>query len=326
MKTPGLASRRIGLKTTAGGLLLVCVSLIARAQTVAMPSASPTSSIPDPNSIILQYQAALRSETQEYRHSLQEEMERIKLVIDFAVPIAAGIFLFLNWNSRREIRSQVKARFKVALDAEIENRLAGFDAFLAENRRKIEQTDQFLELIYDLTFAFHVLSVKLDDPEWDAARRDAESRLQGWRRQLPDSRRLAILLGRLYKHFHDYDAGIRVLTEVMAERDKKQLPQDVDYAALLYNRACYETLRAATIEASDPREAQALRGLAWRDINFSIALDPTNNREAKEDPDLVTLWNKCRKEDLGKMKLSDFRQSRNAPGSIAQRLRGWLRG
>lgn len=235
-------------------------------------------------------------------------------------------FLFLNWKGRREIRAQVNARFKTSVDAVIEERLARFDSFLEENRRKIEKTDRYLELIYDLTFAFHVLSVRLDDPEWDAARHDAKRGLLAWRRELADSRRLAILLGRLYKHFRDYDAAVRVLTETMAERDKKQMPQDVDYAALLYNRACYQTLNAAKLEHLQPQRARTLRSQAWKDLNFSIALEPENKSEAKGDPDLQTLWREWRKEDLGSLKLSDLREDRtSSTGSWAKRLLSWLR-
>jgi sulfur transfer complex TusBCD TusB component (DsrH family) len=323
MKNPQFRRACTSFENTVIAFAMICAAGLANAQVAPSPSASATPPTPDVNATILQYQTALRTETQEYRRSLQEGMDQVKWVISIAVPVVGGIFLLLNWKSGRDIRSQVNARFKVAVEDQIEQRMAGLDSYVEENRKRIEQTDQFLELIYDLTFAFHVLSVKLDDPEWDAARRDAERRLQEWRRQLPDSRRLAILLGRLYKHFCKYDAGVRVLTEVMAERDKRLLPQDGDYAALLYNRACYETLQASRLEKSD-RQARALRNQAWKDINFSIALEPDNKAEAEADPDFASLWQQWPKEDLGSVKLADIRQKRKArPNSFFAKV--WRR-
>ncbi|MEY2547932.1 MAG: hypothetical protein QOD64_514, partial [Verrucomicrobiota bacterium] len=168
------------------------------------PSATPAA--PDINSLMLQYQTALSSADEKHRHFIEYEWEQLKWIIAVAAPIIGVIFLLLNWKGRREIRTQVNARFKTVVDAEIEDRLSRFDSFLEQNRKKIEETDRFIELVYDLTYAFHVLSVKLDDPEWEAARRDAEKSLQAWRGEMPSSRRLGILLGRLYKRLNDYNA------------------------------------------------------------------------------------------------------------------------
>jgi len=287
----------------------------------APPAASPSGS-PDLNATLLQYEGALRSAADQHHKFIEYEIDQLRWVVSITVPVVGAIFLFLNWKGRREIRAQVDARFKTSVDLVIEERLARFDLFLEENRRKIEKTDRYLELIYDLTFAFHVLSVRLDDPEWDAARHDAELKLHEWRRELPDSRRLAILLGRLYKHFRNYEAGVRILTDAMADRDKKHMPQDTDYAALLYNRACYQALSAGQLGRSDAQRARTLRYQAWKDLNFSIALDPDNQKEATGDPDLHTLWEKYRREELGTMKLSDLQEAKT---SQVTRLLRWLR-
>jgi hypothetical protein len=289
------------------------------------PTASPSATL-DFNSTLLQYEAALRSAGEQHHKFIEHEIDLLRWVISITVPVVGAIFLFLGWKGRREIRAQVDARFKTSVDVVIGERLARFDRFLDENSRKIEKTDHYLELIYDLTFAFHVLSVRLDDPEWDAARHDAEVKLQVWRRELPDSRRLAILLGRLYKHFRNYEAGIRVLSDAMVERDRKHMLRDIDYAALLYNRACYQALNAEQMERSNASRARTLRYQAWKDLNLSIALDPDNHKEAIADPDLQTLWREYRKEELGTMKLSDLEGGKMSSGtSWVTRLLRWLR-
>lgn len=331
MKIPLLARCDRWLPLLAFLAVILSVPSVAHGQNPAEVSSTPQAATSpqtpaDVNTTVLHYQAALRSAAEQHHRFIQYEIEQLKWVISLTVPIVGAIFVFLNWKGRREIRAQVNARFKTSVDAEIDERLARFDSFLDENRRKIERTDRYVELIDDMTFAFHVLSVRLDDPEWDAARHDAKRALLEQRRELPDSRRLAILLGRLYKHFRDYDAAVRVLTETMAERDRKQMPQDRDYAALLYNRACYQTLNAAKLEPLQPQRARTLRSQAWKDLNFSIALEPENKSEAKADLDLQTLWTEWRKEDLGSLKLPDLREDRtSSTGSWAMRLLRWLR-
>jgi hypothetical protein len=288
------------------------------------PPASP-SATPDLNATLLQYEGALRSAGEQHHKFIEYEIDLLRWVITITVPVVGAIFLSLGWRSRREIRAQVDARFKTSVDVVIEERLARFYQFLEENRKKIEETDRLIELVYDVAYAFHVLSVKLDDPEWEAARRDAEKSLQAWRRKMPSSRRLGILLGRLYKRLHDYDAAIRVLTEVLRERDNKQMPQDPDYAALLYNRACYQTLKAEELQKLDPSETRSLRSQAWKGLNISIALEPENKDEAKDDPDLQTLWNDWPKEGLGTVKLSDVRRgSGQFHTSLIRRMFSWF--
>lgn len=127
------------------------------------------------------------------------------------------------------------------------------------------------------------------DPEYRAlaiaAKREATQVLV----DAPTQRRVVILLGRLEREINGYRAAIDVLTKAVAAWKRLKQPFDIDYAALLFNRACYKNRLAEGL--SDSADAEKNRGSAWLDLQEACKLDEANHEEAKDDPDLSSLYN-----------------------------------
>lgn len=94
----------------------------------------------------------------------------------------------------------------------------------------------------------------------------------------PTNRESAIKLGRLYKFNKDYLKGIETLTRFL---DVKGDEEDVDFADVLYNRACYKSL----LWEQNKKKPATLRDEALEDLTKSISINPENKEEAKEDKD-----------------------------------------
>jgi cell fate (sporulation/competence/biofilm development) regulator YlbF (YheA/YmcA/DUF963 family) len=90
--------------------------------------------------------------------------------------------------------------------------------------------------------------------------------------KLPTDRTVNILQGRLYRAADQLGPAIESLTNFL---QAKGATRDVDYADVLYNRACYECMRNA-----DQDLQQALT-----DLRESVRINPANKALAKEDPD-----------------------------------------
>lgn len=103
---------------------------------------------------------------------------------------------------------------------------------------------------------------------------------------MPTERRTAILLGRLYRQEEQLSKAIEVLSEVVAARQKEGSGSDVDTADILYNRACYLALMAAT--RPEPEKSELMQK-AEADLKRSIEISPTNRSEAAVDPDMKLL-------------------------------------
>ncbi len=333
-------------------MLLGCALALFAIENFGQVSSSPTappltlqtptataSPAQDFNTTFLQFETALRQEAKEHREFLKDSLDQLKIIGGGLVVSAGIIFGLLNIKTGRDIRAQVNARFKGTVDAMLNERMEEFDADVeqakkrvGENTKKIEQIreeqlrliDRFADFASDLTFAFHVLSEKSTDRVWQAERRASQQQLEARRRDFPTLRRLGILLGRIHKHFGEYDLAINVLTEVMQARDDRQMPQDIDYAALLYNRACYRNRAAEEAQKKhDLANAQVFRKDAWLDLNRSVQIDSNNGPEAFDDKDFETLWNDHdrKKGALGKIDVARLQKKAGpASGSFLKNL------
>lgn len=111
------------------------------------------------------------------------------------------------------------------------------------------------------------------------------------RQHFPTSRQLAILLGRLTVQLEGYDSAAALLSRFIADFKREAQTSTPDFAALLFNRACYKNRKAEQEEAKNAADAERLRGEAWEDLKTSCQIDPPNKDEAKNDPDLASLPN-----------------------------------
>lgn len=121
-----------------------------------------------------------------------------------------------------------------------------------------------------------------------AAIRLALERFKQCQGLFPTHRTLAILGGRLFRELKRYDDAIAVMRQYLEEFKRTGKKPDADYAAVLYNQACYLNLKAQ--QSAQPEEAKALRQMALQCVHESEQIDPENAREAKTDPDLETLF------------------------------------
>lgn len=306
-----------------------CQKIIGQPSSSAAPSATTPASLakPDATTIsgqqdagnpVLQLQAILHEEAKEHREYLRDSLDELKWVVGGIVLIGGGILAWLNYKSGKEIRAQVNSRFKASVDDLLDERLGQFNTFLERSRKQVEESvievDHVLERIGDyasvwangftlLREAAKSAGVEKDSAGLDRALRDAIRQLERLRVFFPHWRHLGILIGRIYKHFLEYEDAIKVLTQVIEEREKRELPHELDYSALVYNRACYRNLEAAEYEKKgQSQRAHALRAEAWQDLIESVGIDAANISEATEDPDFQGLWNDTdRKRDaLGK--------------------------
>jgi hypothetical protein len=276
----------------------------------------------DINTAVLQLENSLREEAKEHREFLKDSIDQLKVVVGIIAVLGGAVFTWLNIKSGKDIRAQVNATFKAKTEALVVERLAEFEEFMAKTTKELQgfaekvkkESEEFAEetkkrieanethinqlsssfqaLADTLTFAFAALDPGRTGPEWDAARRDVIRQLESLRVSFPVDRRVGILLGRLHRFFGEYEDAVNVLTAVLEERDKRKMIRDFDYAALLFNRACYENLIADLAkERCEFASAEERRSDAWNDLNDCVRLDPANKAQASKDPDLETLWN-----------------------------------
>ncbi len=119
------------------------------------------------------------------------------------------------------------------------------------------------------------------------ARRKAELAM----REFPANRQLAILVGRLEVKLHGFERAITLLTQCLSFLKDANNEETKDFGDLLYNRACYKNQLADQVQHTTPARAAALKKEAWNDLKESCRLNPSNREEAKNDPDLASLFN-----------------------------------
>lgn len=126
------------------------------------------------------------------------------------------------------------------------------------------------------------------DAEKNEARRAIEVGRDGLTRY-PTNRPIAIVLGRLIKEFDGKKEAIAHLDQVVSSFEAAKMTAGNDatnYAALLYNRACYKNLLSD--ETEEPEKSK-LKQSAVEDLQKSWVLDEQNKKEAEQDSDLASL-------------------------------------
>ena len=112
--------------------------------------------------------------------------------------------------------------------------------------------------------------------------------LETVRKQFPTIRSIGIYLGRLYRRTKKLELAVAVLGEVLKSRRLKNLNLDEDDAALLFNRACYQNLRAEAEQ--DPAGKSKLEKLAITDLKEIQKNSPRDFVEAQHDSDLKSIF------------------------------------
>jgi hypothetical protein len=125
------------------------------------------------------------------------------------------------------------------------------------------------------------------------ALKDAYTEVTEEYRKDPANRTAAILTARYVSEIERDHQSSEASRAAIAQLDifirtREQFNRlDTDYADVLYNRAAYEAcLIKPEISAE---EAQTNRARALADLRKSVALNPANAREAKDDPDFTSL-------------------------------------
>lgn len=98
----------------------------------------------------------------------------------------------------------------------------------------------------------------------------------------PKTRRFVILLGRLHRALKDYPTAISVLENFIALKEKDD-EHDDDYAAALYNRACY--WRLLWEKTTEETKKEEYKKMALESLARSIKISEENKADAKSDPD-----------------------------------------
>lgn len=304
--------------------------VISRAASV---SAATTAPAEDP---ILKLEFALESEAKDHREYLKTTFDHliwaVGILVTLGLALGAGGLTWMNYRSQKDVRTQVNARFKTSVEAIVNERLEKFDDFLASRQEKVGQSIGEMSLLLNRTsdftsawtFAYLLLERASTGDRNNLAVKDAMRQLEAVRVDFPHWRHVGIMLARLHVYFGNYGPAIEVLTQVVLERDKRDLPHGIDYAALLYSRACYRNRVAEQWDAKSEEQADALRKTAWEDLNCSVKCDPGNREETDGDKDLDTLWNNTtrKKESLGN---SPDGENKESKPNLLSRAVGWFR-
>jgi len=97
-------------------------------------------------------------------------------------------------------------------------------------------------------------------------------------------RTVAIFLGRLFRHSGKLEEADLALSNALDERRRRGIVPNIDDADLLYNRACYQNLRARQHpEAGN----DGMRKYALKLLAQSLELSVANANDALIDPDLA---------------------------------------
>ncbi|MGB8354286.1 MAG: hypothetical protein WCD79_10390 [Chthoniobacteraceae bacterium] len=257
------------------------------------------------------YREFLESESKEHTAFWEWWIEKICGFTGVLATVVGGLFVFFNWTSKRQIRDEVESKFKNRVDSMVKEQLASlsssttssvqaiqtqvseFQEFMKQTRDQIEaeskRTDNLLPTIdvaAAMSFSAMVLTQLNEGAHANASTSEAVKMLENVRKTVPQHRRLAIFLGRLYRRLKKLPEAILVLDEACEARDKIPMERDSDYGDLLYNKACYLNLLAR--DAGEPKREE-LRKSSWEVLTNSIKLNPDNFSCAKEDNDLAEL-------------------------------------
>ena len=187
----------------------------------------------------------------------------------------------------------VSRRLAKEVDAAVQQRTQQVREELEEkNEKKSKQLEDLNEAQNALT---HALSIAPGDPLFNSITHEAKRKAEKAFQEYPANRTLAILFARLECEClskDNYDRAISLLSETIGDWKRCKKPLDEDFAALLFNRACYSNIKAELVaKAGDDPKAEALRQTAWNDLKESCQLDSYNKDEAHNDASLQSLVN-----------------------------------
>jgi hypothetical protein len=163
---------------------------------------------------------------------------------------------------------------------------------VAKIRQDVSDQEEKLTLLNE---AIPVLNLAINtektSPDFSSISRLAFRKAEECRKELPTNRLIGILLGRLERKVNGYVAAIAVLDGFILEWIQAKKPINFDFAAFLFNRACYKNRRAEELELSGDKEsAEKIRDSAWDDLKKSCEHDTENKSELSDD-DLKSLFN-----------------------------------
>lgn len=178
-------------------------------------------------------------------------------------------------------------RFMTIVTQRLEREVATMNEEIEENKEKLEENKERVEQIALLSQSRDIVAramtligrgKKATSTELNASLIE----LMEWLRAHPTDRTPAIIASRIYRELEDYPNAIKHLGEfVRAKASANQ--KDGDYAAGLYQRACYTCL-FYTGKENDP-EYLVAKQRALADLENAIKHDPQNAEGAAEDVD-----------------------------------------
>lgn len=155
-----------------------------------------------------------------------------------------------------------------------------------ESKKKADEAAFLADTLDALRTATRSLENNAPD---DNAIRLAVDRSERCQKIFPTNRTLGILMGRFQRFKYGYDSAINTLNQFVSDWRRSGKPEDKDFAAFLFNLACYKNQKAVSVRL--PEEAEKERESAWKDLTSSCELDADNKKEALSDKDLESLFN-----------------------------------
>ena len=157
---------------------------------------------------------------------------------------------------------------------------------LAKLRKQLTSAGQLL----DAKSALRSVLNSTNPPESQIFRSTAHEAMKkafSVRKEFPTDRALAILMCRVERALNGYESAIRMLTQIITDFKRANKDSGPDFAALLYNRACYKARLGEELQNSgNANKKSELWKEAWDDLGESVKLDPANKEEAENDADL----------------------------------------
>jgi tetratricopeptide (TPR) repeat protein len=132
------------------------------------------------------------------------------------------------------------------------------------------------------------LGTESDNPSAEVPLFQAHAKaLEDIRSDLPKDRGLFITLGRVYRRLGQYDKAIEVLTQFIKNKEAAAEDRDEFTADAYYNRACYKSLKAASVQ-EEPLRTELVSS-AIQDLKEALVRAPQLRGAAANDRDFTAL-------------------------------------
>ncbi len=257
------------------------------------------------------YEGFLRTETERHQAFLQSWFGIVTWVLGLAATIFVGIVGWTHWKALSNVKKDVDNKFTGLVQKTLKVKLKEFEDHIDSSKTRVEASvtklearitsekketednlDTLLEYASVVAHAAVVLSLApstdvKETEKQNKKRREVVRRLQDLQTRVPTLRTLAIFISRLYRALGEFPTAIKFLDRTIAKRDELQMNQDSDYAALLYNKACYLNLQARRTRAGE--EQENLRADAWSALQKCVQINQLDRSEAQDDEDLADL-------------------------------------